>query len=296
MQTTRGQFYLGCPIWSHKEWVGRLFPQRTPPGEFLRLYSRKLTTVEGNTTFYATPSAEMLARWRAETPPAFRFCPKISRDISHAPSLAATRALTLAFAERLRGLGERLGPMFLQLPPAFGPAQLSQLESWLSFWPADLRLAVEVRHPAFFEKEHAATLNALLHQHNMARVIMDTRPIRVGPAEEQGLLQARERKPDLPVYPAITSDFTFLRYIGHMQSAINAPFLDTWASRLAQWLERGLTVYAFCHCPFELHSPEICYELYQRLSRLTPLPPLSWQPSSPDKQEPGEALEQGTLF
>lgn len=295
MQTSERQFYIGCPIWSHKEWVGSFFPARTPPGDFLRLYSRQLSTVEGNTTFYAVPNAEIIARWRAETPPEFRFCPKLPRDISHSSDLAATRASTLAFTERMSGLGERLGPMFLQLPPTFGPAQARQLETWLSFWPTALRLAVEVRHPAFFEKEHAATLNALLNQHNVARVIMDTRPIRVGPAEEQGLLQARERKPDLPVYPAITTDFVFLRYIGHMNSAINAPFLDTWASKLAQWLERGLTLYVFCHCPFELHSPDICRELSQCLSKLTTLPALPLAHAQ-NVQPPEGTPEQGTLF
>jgi uncharacterized protein YecE (DUF72 family) len=295
MQTTQRQFYIGCPIWSYKEWVGSFFPARTPPGDFLRVYSHKLTAVEGNTTFYAVPNAETLARWRAETPPDFRFCPKIPRNISHSPALEATRAATLAFVEQMRGLGERLGPMFLQLPPAFGPAQFKQLETWLSFWPAEVRLAVEVRHPAFFETEQAATLNALLNQQQAARVIMDTRPIRVGPAEERGLLQARERKPDLPVYPAITTDFAFLRYIGHMNSEINAPFLDTWAARLAQWLERGVALYVFCHCPFELHSPDICYELHQRLSRLTTLPKLPWELAQ-DKEGPEETFEQGTLF
>jgi uncharacterized protein YecE (DUF72 family) len=295
MHATQRQFYLGCPIWSHKEWVGSFFPARTPPGEFLRIYSRQLSTVEGNTTFYALPNAEVIARWRAETPPEFRFCPKLHRDISHSPSLEATRSLTLTFADRMRGLGTRLGPMFLQLPPTFSPTHLQQLETWLAFWPTDLRLAVEVRHPAFFETEHAATLNALLNQHRVARVIMDSRPIRVGPAEEQGLLQARERKPDLPVYPALTTDFTFLRYIGHMNSEINASFLDLWAARLAQWLDRGVAVYAFCHCPFELHSPDICRELYQRLSRLTTLPRLPWAQTD-ENQETSATFEQGTLF
>ena len=295
MQTAQRQFYLGCPIWSHKEWVGSFFPPRTPASDFLRLYSRQLTTVEGNTTFYAVPNAEVIARWRAETPPEFRFCPKIHRDISHAHALDATRVQTLAFAERMRGLGERLGPMFLQLPPSFAPTHLNQLERWLAFWPADLRLAVEVLHPAFFETEQAATLNALLNQYRVARVIMDTRPIRVGPAEEQSLLQARERKPDLPVYPALTTDFTFLRYIGHTQSDINAPFLDLWAPRLAQWLERGITLYVFCHCPFELHSPAICRELYQRLSSLTTLSPLSLDQDEAS-DGPAATFEQGTLF
>lgn len=294
MQHTRDRkLYLGCPVWGHKAWVGTFFPQRTPPGDFLRLYSRKLSTVEGNTTFYAVPSAETIARWRAETPAEFRFCPKIPREISHAPALEASQNATRTFVSRMRGLGERLGPIFLQLPPAFGPAQLKQLETWLNCWPTDVRLAVEVRHPAFFEQEQAVVLNALLHEQRAARVIMDTRPIRVGPAEEQDMHQARERKPDLPVYPAITTDFTFLRYIGHSSSEVNAPFLDTWAARLVQWLERGIALYLFCHCPSEVHSPDICYELYRRLAQFTAVPELAW---AREKRETGQEIEQGRLF
>src|SRR6266566_3203993 len=146
-------FYIGCPMWGYKEWVGNFFPPHTSPGDFLRLYSRRLTTVEGNTYF---------------------------------------------FADRIRGLKERLGPLFLQLPPAFGPAQLSQLQAFLDYWPEDLRLAVEVRHPDFYKVSHAAKLNALLTQYKVARIMMDTRPIRIGSAEEKQILQARERKPDLP--------------------------------------------------------------------------------------------------
>ena len=284
-------FYIGCPIWGYKDWVGNFFPARTPAGDFLRLYSRIFSTVEGNTTFYAIPGAETLARWRAETPPTFRFCPKIPRDISHTRALEETREPTLAFVKRMQGLGERLGPMFLQLPPQFSPAQLQQLATWLSFWPEEVRLAVEVRHPAFFEKEAGLALNTLLNEHQAARVIMDTRPMRTGPAEEQDMLQARERKPDLPVHPAITADFVFLRYIGHPRSEVNAPFLDSWAEKLAQWLERGLAPYVFCHCPNEVHSPAVCRDLYERVQRLSGLPDL---PQS-GEAGPGE-IEQGRLF
>ena len=85
-------FYIGCPMWGYKEWVGEFFPPRTPQSEFLRLYSRRLTTVEGNTTFYATPNAETVARWHVETPSTFRFCYKIPRAISHEPRLDTAKS------------------------------------------------------------------------------------------------------------------------------------------------------------------------------------------------------------
>src|SRR5579864_343901 len=111
-------------MWGYKEWVGNFFPAHTPASEFLRLYSRRLTTVEGNTTFYATPSAETVAHWRAETPETFRFCFKIPRAISHAGSLDSKNTGLPAFIERMRPLQKRLGPFFLQLPPAFAPAHI----------------------------------------------------------------------------------------------------------------------------------------------------------------------------
>src|SRR5579859_1069368 len=285
-------FFIGCPMWGYKDWVGRLFPPRTPASEFLRLYSRRLTTVEGNTTFYAVPSAETVVRWAQETPATFRFCPKVSRSISHEPDLAARKQETLAFVGRMRGLGERLGPLFLQLPPAFGPSQLPQLQAFLDFWPTDVRLAVEVRHPDFYTPQHSEPLNNLLGQYRMARVMMDTRPIRTGSTQEQQLLQARERKPDLPLQIASTTDFAFVRYIGHPRMEVNEPLLEQWAQQLASWYKQGLTLYVFCHCPFEEHSPDICAALYQRVKDLVPLPPLPWQP----EQEDDDKLEQGRLF
>jgi hypothetical protein len=47
-------FHLGCVVWAYKGWIGDLFPAGSAAKDFLRLYSRRLTTVEGNTTFYET--------------------------------------------------------------------------------------------------------------------------------------------------------------------------------------------------------------------------------------------------
>ena len=109
--------YLGCPIWSFKGWVGNFYPQGTKPKEYLREYARRLTTVEGNTTFYAVPSKETLAGWAAEMPKGFHFCPKLPRTISHQGKLSRHLDEAQEFMQVMSQLGDRLGPAFLQLPP-----------------------------------------------------------------------------------------------------------------------------------------------------------------------------------
>ena len=285
-------FYIGCPAWGYKEWIGHdgFFPLKTQASEFLRLYSRKLNVVEGNTVFYALPSVETIARWRAETPETFRLCPKVLRSISHELHIETRKDDTLAFVERMRGLDTRLGPIFLQLPPAFGPNQLPQLEAFLAFWPSDIRLAVEVRHPDFYSEAHAAQLNTLISRYNVGRVLMDTRPIRTGSAQEQAQLQARERKPNLPLQVTVTTDFAFVRYIGHPRMEVNEMFLDEWAQQIGQWLKQDITVYAFCHCPYEVHSPNICANLYQRVGKIVSLPTLPWLQGKDDTDVKQERL------
>jgi uncharacterized protein YecE (DUF72 family) len=284
-------FYIGCPMWANKEWVGNFFSAHTLSNDFLRLYSRKLNAVEGNTVFYALPSSETIARWCQETPPTFRICPKVSRSISHGAQLENSRNETLLFIDRMRELGTRLGPIFLQLPPSFGPAHLPQLEAFLNSWPPDVHLAVEVRHSDFYTEHNTQKLNTLLTEHKTARVMMDSRPIRTGSTKEQQVLQARERKPNLPLQISLTTDFTFIRYIGHPRMEVNDPFFNSWAEQMAEWLTHDITVYAFCHCPFEVHSPILCYTLFERVRALAPLPPLPWQP-----EPSGKGPEQTRLF
>ncbi|HTI15878.1 MAG TPA: DUF72 domain-containing protein [Dictyobacter sp.] len=284
--------YIGCPMWGYKDWVGNLFPARTPASDFLRLYSQTFPTVEGNTIFYATPGSDTIQKWVQETPASFRFCPKISRTISHDGPLATKQQETAAFVERMRLLGERLGPLFLQLPPSFHPDALAQLQTFLDCWPTDLRLAVEIRHPAFFQKQHSAALNALLQRYQVARVIMDTRPIQIGTPQEQQLYQTRERKPLLPVETTTTTDFAFVRYIGHPRLEDNTTLFEIWAEQIAEWLQQGRTVYVFCHCPYEVHSPAICYEFYRHIQARVTLPDL---PQQPQTQE-SDSIEQMHLF
>ena len=283
--------WIGCAVWAYKDWIGDLFPPGSKSADFLALYSHRLTTVEGNTTFYATPKPEVVQRWAEETPEHFRFCFKLPREISHAGPLVEQLAPTQAFVERMAPLGARLGPFFLQLPPGYPPHKLADLDAWLAAWPQGYPIAVEVRHDDWYTPPHEAALMELLAQHGAGRVVMDVRPLSAGPlpGADFDLEAARDRKPDVPMHPLHSGGMALIRYIGHPTPEFNEPFLDEWAARVAEWLAAGIEVFFFCHCPDERRSPALCRAFYGRLARMAKVPPLPWDTLD-------DAPEQLTLF
>lgn len=289
--------YLGCPVWSFKGWVGNFYPAGTRLTGFLREYARRLNSIEGNTTFYAVPAAKTLETWIEQTPGSFHFCLKIPKGISHERDLAGGVDRTMGFVSAVRPLASRLGPMFLQLPPGFSPRLIPELATFLSAFPRDVRLGVEVRHLDWFEDEHRNKLNELLADHNMARVVIDTRPIRTLTGDEsirgsayESLLEARERKPNVPVFEEITADFTFLRFIGHPNMEQNLPFIREWAARAVDQLVAGKDAYIFCHSPDNLLAPFIAREFHRQISSRVEVVPLPWDHIQDDTPR------QATLF
>ena len=284
--------YVGCPIWSFKGWVGTFYPDHTKPSEYLFEYARRLTAIEGNTTFYAVPADKTIEQWAAATPDSFRFCFKIPKAISHVGPLADRVDAALEFIRFMGRLGTRLGPMFLQLPPRYSPHLLDDLRVFIEAWPPSMRLGVEVRHLGWFDGPANAALNRLLAEHNMARVVIDTRPIRSLDGDKilegsvyQTLLAARQRKPNVPVLPERTADFVFVRYIGHPNLMLNAPLLDEWSTYLAEQLKQGADAFVICHSPENLTAPLLCRELHKRVAGKIDIPPLPWDTASSDAFE-----------
>lgn len=247
-------FYIGCAVWAYKGWLGELYPPGTRTTDFLHLYSRRFTTVEGNTTFYAVPNPETVTRWVTETPPGFEFCLKLPREITHQGLLQPHISEALDFLERMQPLGKRLGPIFVQLPPSYSPAFLDDLAAFLAAWPrTDAPLAVEVRHRDWFQEPHVSNLTVLLENLGVGRVLLDTRPVYTG--EEDPQLTSERRKPQLPVQFSVTAPFTLIRFISHPQLLVNQPFMAEWVTQIQQWLKAGIKIYLFVHCPIEDVSP-----------------------------------------
>ena len=237
-------------MWALKTWVGTFYPEGSKARDFLSLYSRRLNTVEGNTTFYATPSAETVARWRAETPEGFKFCLKFPKSISHEKRLREAEAETAEFVARLEQLGDRCGPAFLQLPPTFGARGLPALTAYLDALPGPaggLRLAVEVRHPDYFGGPAEAALDEALAERGVARVLYDVRGLRAAEPDDEATRVAQARKPDVPVRFTRTADFAFVRYISFPEVEENGPWLEEWAGHVAEWVRAGEDVFFYAH-------------------------------------------------
>lgn len=274
-------FWLGCAIWAYKGWVGDLFPLESRSGDFLRLYGQRFTAVEGNTTFYSIPDAETVARWRSETPTGFQFCLKLPKLLTHAGNLEPQIAKTLAFVEQMAALGDRLGPLFAQLPPGYSPRYLDDLETFLTALPrhkADF--ALEVRHPDWFKQPHSQHLDDLLEELGIGRVLLDTRPIYDVPDDPQ--LNLERRKPRLPLLPSVTAPFSLIRYISHPDLEMNQRFMQEWVAFINEALRQGTRIYFFVHCPMEERSPANARHFQHLLEQhRVPVPSLPWNNLEP---------------
>lgn len=260
------RFWLGCAVWAYRNWVGSFYPPGTGSDAFLRCYGERLTAVEGNTTFYSIPSTETVQRWRQETPDRFRFCLKLPRSLSHAGPLAAQIEAAAAFRRQLQPLGDRLGPAFLQLPPRYGPGAIADLSQFLAAWPVvQWPLAVEPRHPDWFQPQPRQALNQLLQRYGCGRVLLDTRPVYNGVDDPQ--VTSDRRKPQLPLHPDVIGEYALVRFISHPDRDRNPAYLAEWQERIRHWLAQGITVYFFVHCPQEIYSPATAIAFQAQLER-----------------------------
>ncbi len=278
--------YIGAPIWGLKEWVGNFFPAKSKQHDFLSLYSHRLNTVEGNTTFYSLPSAETADRWVEETPPGFKLCLKFPKIISHQLRLQKAEAETKAFIDTLIRLGDRVGPSFLQLSPTFSIANLPSLISYLDSLPREFQYAVEVRHESFFTEPGEAALDEALGSRGIARIVFDTRSLeRMDSVLDAAVQKALEQKPRMPVRFTRTASFAFVRFLGYPMLGEDVDLLDEWAERVARWLKTGDEVFFFCHMPGDRDVPILIRDFYERINAHYLLPPLpDWRDADTPQQ------------
>ena len=260
--TGKGRVLLGTQGWNYPDWVGPFYPAGTRPRDFLRLYARAFRTVEVDSTFYAIPSASTVKGWVERTPPGFVFSLKLPREITHERRLVGCAELLEEFVERARELGDRLGPLLVQLGPDFSPEERPALERFLDLLPTDLRFAVEFRQRGWVTEQ----VHDLLADHRVAMTLAD------GRWTPRAWALSLARRP--------TADFVYLRWIGENPelSDYSTVRIDRdaevaeWRDALLELVSRDLLVYGYFNNHFSGHSPATARALLRHLGE-TPLAP-----------------------
>jgi uncharacterized protein YecE (DUF72 family) len=254
--------HIGTQGWNYDAWVGPFYPDGTRAVDFLPLYARAFDTVEVDSTFYAVPPAKTVRGWAERTPSAFTFALKMPQEITHERGLRDAVDATELFLDRARELGEKLGPILIQLGPEFAPSELPALTGFLPLLPRDLRFAIEFRQRGWI---HDGIL-ALLAEHNVAVALSDGRWI--------------PRKTMLTLAERPAADFAYIRWMGPNREIVDysriqhdrTRELEQWATVILPLAQRVTAVYGYVNNHFAGHSPASARQL-QRLLGQRPVDP-----------------------
>ena len=146
--------YVGTSGWSYPTWRGDFYPEKARPADFLRLYSERLPSVELNTSAYQLPAEERFSSWAEQVPPDFRFAVRMPRLITHGSRLG----LVGTFCERVRLLGEKLGPLLVVLDRPRDDGFLMLLQGSLD---PELEVAFDFRHESWAGADVPVRVNSL---------------------------------------------------------------------------------------------------------------------------------------
>ncbi|MFW6053517.1 MAG: DUF72 domain-containing protein [Persicimonas sp.] len=234
------RLYLGTVGWSYGDWNGPFYPPGTSSRDRLPYYAGQFRSVEIDSTFYASPSRRTVQLWHQRSPKGFVCSAKFPRAITHQAGLVGCGTEAATFIEVMSELGNRQGPLLIQLPPSFTVDRFDDLARFLELLPDGLMYAVEVRHRSWLIDEFAE----LLERWKVAMTL--TCGGRLGR------------------FWRATSSIVYMRWLGghnafgtydHLQEPRDEE-LDWWAPRMAHFLDRGGTIFGYANNNYEGFSPE----------------------------------------
>ncbi|MGW3342431.1 DUF72 domain-containing protein [Nonomuraea rubra] len=287
------RLHVGCAMWTHARWQGRYLPGHLGPGDRLRAYATWCDAVEGNTTFYATPSRAAVESWAAQTSDDFRFVIKLPKPITHERRLVGAEVEVAAFLEAMEPLGPRVHAFWIQLPGSFSPADAGTLAAFLRRLPREHRYAVEVRHRAFFEDERAERLlERVLAPVDAEWVPFDTTVMFASPPTSDAERDAWTKKPRVPRRTRALTARPIVRYLGRDAEERTVEGWRPWVEQVTRWLREGREPTVFVHTPDNADALRLARRFHDEVRagvpELEPLPD-----PMPDGPAPDEPL---TLF
>ena len=243
--------FIGTSGWSYKHWSGIFYPENIKPDKYLEHYITKFPCVELNASFYHLPLKTTVSGWLTRTPESFRFCPKLSRFITHQLHLVNIEEPFQIFFKVFESMKERLGPVLIQLPPglSYDKPLICKFFDLIKENYNNYRFAVEIRNKSWFNDGFFD----LLAGYKIALVIAD----------------CGNR---YPYHEAITADFVYIRFHGPEQlyaSNYSETILQQYGDKIRNWLADGEKVWAFFnndYYGFAIKNAQRLKEIVDRLN------------------------------
>ena len=263
---------IGCQGWNYDDWVTTpaparavFYPRATRADRMLDLYARAFDTVEVDSTFYAVPSDAALDAWARRTPDGFTFALKLPREITHEHALRGARSAEVLeeFCRAARRLADKLAAVLVQLPPQFEATRenVRALAEFLPQLPRDVRFAVELRDPFWFEEDFVAPLAGFAH---------------VSLALVEGPWVTRDRIWRAAAPLLDSTDFVYVRFMGARDitrfDELARPRdanLARWAAAIERLRERVPHTFAYFSNFYEGHAPASANKLKRLLGQPT---------------------------
>ena len=163
-----------------------------------------------------------------------------SQEITHENNMVGAESETEAFLRTVAELGDRLGPLLLQLPHSFTVEGIGVLEDFLKGLPEGFRYAVEVRHRSWLGSD----LPEMLRERGAVLTLIDY--------------------PKMPRMDEASADFSYIRWLGNRREfpadhtrleKERDEDLRWWSALVGRFLEEGRTVFAYANNHYQNYSP-----------------------------------------
>jgi uncharacterized protein YecE (DUF72 family) len=218
--------HIGTSGWSYR-WKEIFYPAELKSADYLPFYANHYNCTEINSSFYHYTMARTIEKWLASTPAAFKFAPKLNQEITHTLKWQGVEAALEKFMGRYLLMGERLGPVLIQIAASFRYDQrvAEAFYRLLRDKYPDQVFALEARHVSWFAEEAQDQLG----DYRITWVIAS----------------AGKRFPSLQT---TTTDTVYLRLHGEERlyaSAYSDEQLERYAFMVQDWLQDGREVWVF---------------------------------------------------
>jgi len=222
-----GKIYIGTSGWSYKHWKIVFYPDHVKAKDHLDFYTNHFNVTEINSSFYRLPTVETVNKWVQTAPKKFKFCPKMSRFLSHAKKLKDPEEPLQRFFSVFDTIQKSLGPVLIQLHETlrFNYERTEYFYKLLQTQYKMYSFAMEARHQSWLQDDSLK----LMRKYNIAFVIA----------------QSGEK---FAYGEHVTAKHIYVRFHGPeglYTSSYTEEMLQSFAVKFKAWKKEGHTIWAF---------------------------------------------------